>query len=175
MRRIMLSKKIFLLSALFSYQFSYGMTTSQTVIPGVVYQKITQTSPLPLVIYILMVDPLLANIQLVNATSSELNSELVLSMASRSNISLGIPAAAAINGIYFRRCGRFNGNALRIMKLGSTFYNDPQFTSGAIGWDPNGTTLFSRIQSTWTLMINGISYPVNRVNQPRGQGEAVLY
>lgn len=109
----MVAKKSLLLILIYC-QIAQAATTTEPVIPGVVHQQITQVGP-NLVINILFVDPLLTNIQLIHATSSGTNTELVPSIGSRSHTTINIPAVAAINGIYFRRCGRFNGNPLRIV------------------------------------------------------------
>lgn len=149
----------------------HAVITTQTVVPGLVYQKITQAVP-PLVIHMLTANPQIIFFKPVHATNNGNNVESVLSMSQRQN------AIAAINGAFYRAGGRFNGNSIRLSRNGiSTFYTDTFFVPGTLIWDPNPNLplIIDRVISTWQLTINGINYPISTVNQPRGSNQQVVY
>ena len=147
----------------------YAVTTTQTIVPGLVYQKITQVAP-PLVIHVLTANPSLIFFKPVHATNNGNNVESVLSMSQRQN------ATAAINGAFYRAGGRFNGNSIRLSRNGiSTFYTDTFYIPGSLIWDPNIPLTIDRVISNWQLTINGIHYPISTINQPRGSNQQVVY
>ncbi len=163
-------KKLSIILLLFN-PAAYAVTTTQVVVPGLVYQKITQAVP-PLVIHMLTANPSIIFFKPVHATNNGNNVESVLSMSQRQN------AIAAINGAFYRAGGRFNGNSIRLSRNGiNTFYTDTFYVPGTLIWDPNPNLplIIDRVISTWQLTINGINYPISTVNQPRGTNQQVVY
>lgn len=121
----------------------------------------------PCVIHVVRFDPRLVKLTLEPAVGQR---EEVSSIASRTK------ACVAINGSNYRRGGRYNGNRLNIMKAHGVLYNDPQFCRGTVGWkNTSAEWHMDYISLSWKLIIGKVNYPVDRINQPRKKGEAVVY
>ncbi len=172
--------KIKIICALLLSGYLQAESIKKELCPGLEYEQRVITGAQPLVIHLLYADPVKVKIKAQHATGKSLSRESVSSIVERTG------AKAGINGGFFRRGGRFNGNALRLLMIHKDdfedpFYSDPQFWSGALMWgdykftDKDNKTYIDRIKLDWKLTIGGKIYPVDRVNQPRGPHEAVIY
>lgn len=146
----------------------FEITEQRVVCPGMEYMKFCSTEPL-VVGCALVVDP--TKIYLESVHSRWLTRlEKVSEMAKRKN------ALAAVNGGYYRPSRHFCSNPAGTLKIGDLFYSDPQFSRGALAWNKNGKHVYlGRLKVNWQLVIDNKKYRVDRVNQPRGDGEAIVY
>ena len=138
------------------------------IIDGVSYKTINQETQNPLSIHIIKVDPKKTNIKIAHALGEGLNREKVSSIASRLNV------ICAVNGGHYRRGWELNGNSLGLLQINGKIYTDPQFYRGGIGLKGN-EILIDRIKVLWKLTINNKDYHVDRVNQPLGISEGIIY
>lgn len=145
-------------------------TTTQEIINhnGIVYSVITTS--IPQVIHCLEFSLADAALKLVHATGSGNDRESVSSLAQRYG------AQAGTNAGFYRRGGRFNGNSLGILKIDNEWFSDPQLSRGSLGISSDGKhVLIDQIEVKWNLTLNGVVFPINRLNQPRSDKESVLY
>ncbi|MCK4517501.1 hypothetical protein KAT92_01900 [Candidatus Babeliales bacterium] len=140
----------------------------ENVEEGVWYSHIKRINPDPLSIHVIKVDPEKVAIEIAHALGEGLNREKVASIAKRKN------AICATNAGHYRRGGEFNGNSLGFLKIDEKIYSDPQLPRGGVGF--KGSNVFvDSIRIDWLLSRNGENYRVDRVNQPLGYGEAIVY
>lgn len=85
-------------------------------------------------------------------------------------------AIAAINGGIFRFLGTFKNTPLGLLVIDRIIHTDLQFLRGTIAWNNNGTPpTIAPINIAWHLNINGQLLPIDRINQPRADNEAIVY
>lgn len=133
---------------------------------GIVYSTY-KGRDFPLVVHVITMPLCNVNLGLVLAQGQR---EEVSSIAQRSG------AFIAVNGCNYRRGGRFNGNRVNLLYHGNCVHSDLGLVRGSLAW--NNEKKSARITSVIpksSLTINGISSPVDSVNQPRGTGKAALY
>ena len=157
-------KKLILVLFVFQIILSF-----EEIIPGLSYQHTKQKDPDPLSIHVIKIDPNKIDIKLKRAAGKGMEREEPSSIAKREG------AIVACNGANYRRGGRFNGNPLNLLKIGDKIYSDPQFCRGVLAWNSKGRTVIEPLKLRWRLKINNKEYPIDRVNQPRGTGERILY
>jgi len=142
--------------------------SAEVITPGLRYEH-RQTGQ-PLSIHILEIDPKKVTIAEARALNDGIGRETVSSIAARRG------ALAATNGGFFRIGGRLDGEPEGILRVRSQWYSDADLPRGAIGWSfPYKEAWISRLTMKWSLDFDGVSYPVDGFNRPRGEAEAVLY
>jgi|GEM_PF-5316193 len=146
----------------------FKIIEQRIVCSGMEYMKFCSDQPL-IVGCALIVDPI--KIRLESAHSRWLTRlEKVSAIARRKN------ALAAVNGGFYRPSRHFCSNPAGTLKIEDLFYADPQFSRSALAWNKNGKQLYlGRLKVNWNLNIGNKKYRVDRVNQPRGDGEAIVY
>ncbi|MBS1987831.1 phosphodiester glycosidase family protein [Candidatus Dependentiae bacterium] len=145
----------------------FEIVEQRIVCPGMEYLKFSSADPL-VIGCALIVDP--TKIYLESVHSRWLTRlEKVSEMAKRKN------ALAAVNGGFYRPSRHFCSNPAGVLKINDLFYSDPQFSRGALAWNKNGQIYLGRLKVNWYLNIGSKQYRVDRVNQPRGDGEAIVY
>ena len=137
-------------------------------LPGLRYEN--RRTDIPLSIHILEADPRLVRIEAVRALDDGVGRETVASIAQRKG------ALAAVNAGFFRIGGRYDGEPDGILKIGGQWFSDPTAARGAIGWAAGGVLArIGRLTMRWQIQSRGKTYPVDGINRPRGDGEAILY
>lgn len=146
----------------------FEIVEQRVVCPGMEYIKFSSTDPL-VVGCAIIVDP--TKIYLESVHSRWLTRlEKVSDMVKRKN------ALAAVNGGFYRPSRHFCSNPAGILKIDNLFFSDPQFSRGVLAWNKNGQQVYiGRLKVNWYLNIGSKKYRVDRVNQPRGDGEAIVY
>jgi hypothetical protein len=145
-----------------------ALSGSQEVVPGLVYEHRSQEGPLS--IHILDVDPGQVEILAGRALNDGVGLETVSSIALRSG------AVAAVNGGFFGKGGRYDGDPSGILKIGGNWFSDSKIRRGILGWTRGAEkTLIGRASTRWSLLLNGQELPVSGINRTRGSAEAVLY
>ncbi len=116
----------------------------------------------------LEIDPLLFNI--IPSQSEKYKLEHVYSMALRHK------AVAAINGGYFTVWGDFADLPIGILKINGNWHATPTKPTAAIGWsDPSQKVLFDEVSTNISGTIEGNTFPIHGINQPRNKREIILY
>ena len=93
-----------------------------------------------------------------------------------SSIAQRTGAYIAINGANYRRGGRYNGNRVNLLYANNRIYSDLGLKRGSVSWNNQTKSLTIGLAFLdATLIINGTSYPIDCINQPRRPGQAVLY
>ncbi len=147
-----------LLCLLLSMQMPRGMHYEHRKLPG------------PISVHIFTVDPEHACMKLVHAGDNMLDLETVSSMAKHHR------AFAAVNGGFFRKEGRFGGCSSGVLKIDHQWLSEPRRNRAALGWKNDGKeVLIDRLGLQADLKIHGESFPIDAINQPRAQGQTVLY
>ncbi|MCA9770131.1 phosphodiester glycosidase family protein [Candidatus Dependentiae bacterium] len=132
-----------------------------------VYKKKILQSPDQLIIHTLEINPQCYDIVLHRAQHG---AESVYQMAQETG------AIAAINGGIFRFLGTFKNTPLGLLVIDRIIHTDLQFLRGTIAWNNNGTPpTIAPINIAWHLNINGQLLPIDRINQPRADNEAIVY
>lgn len=137
-----------------------------TICPGITYNKYVSDNPKNNV-HVVIFERGYADIAVIPAVGQR---EEVSSIAQR------VDAVVAINGGNYRRGGRFNGNRLNLCVIDGDIYTDVGFKRGAVGWVRSSQTLLiDQVQLNNAILIGKNFFVVNRINQPRGSGERVIY
>lgn len=159
----------FIFTIILSFNFANAQPYKQ-ISPGINYKHIIDNQT-PLSMHLVKIDTQKTKLSIEKATGKyDLTREEVKSIAKRTN------AIVAINGSNYRRGGRFNGNAVNLLKLNNEIYSDPKHPRGTLGISLNGKTLLiNKIELDWNLKINDKVFNIDRINQPRGKGETVVY
>lgn len=119
--------------------------------------------------YAALLDPKKIRFEAVQ-TRHQKHLEKISDMAKRKN------ALGAVNGSFYRPNRAFCANPAGTLKIEDTFYSDPQFSRGVIAWNKDGSRIYiGRAKVNWRLTIGKKNYRVDRINQPRGDGEAIIY
>lgn len=125
---------------------------------------------LPCVVHILEVDPRLLRIESGLSRTYGVSREKVSTMALKRG------ALAAVNGGFFRREGRYDGEPLGIMKWRGQWLSEPDRGRGAIGWKDGGLKAFiDRLDLERKLLIGNRALTIDGINRPRNKREAILY
>jgi hypothetical protein len=144
------------------------LSSTPADIPGLRYEHRKIAGPQS--IHILGVDPRLVRIEVVRALDDGVGRETVQSMAQRK------AAIAAVNAGFFRIGGRYDGEPEGILKIRENWFSDPSEARGALGWTRGGEIArIGRLTMKWLLECRGKAYPIDGINRPRGQAEAILY
>jgi hypothetical protein len=142
--------------------------SSPADLPGLRYEYRKTAGPES--IHILEVDPRLLRIEAARALDDGVGRETVQSIAQRK------AAIAAVNAGFFRIGGRYDGEPEGILKIKENWFSDPGEARGAIGWTRGGEIArIGRLTMKWVLESRGTRYPIDGINRPRGQAEAILY
>lgn len=165
--------------------FCIATCSGQVIAPGVVYEKTVFSSPVPLVIHELQVNPSQAKLVIEASHKTCTGSEKTSSMAKRNN------AIAAINGGFFTFGASFWGAELiRLLELfGYEGYNafpvcalsiDKRWFSlstksaGIIGWKNGGQDVVAgEAETVWLIKIGDRFFPVADLNKPIAKGPMV--
>ncbi len=144
------------------------LISSPDDLPGLRYER--RTTDLPQSIHILEVDPHRLRLAAVRALDDGIGRETVSSMARRTG------AVAAVNAGFFRIGGRYDGEPDGILKIGHQWFSDSAGVRGALGWVRGGISAqIGRLTMVWKLRGRGEVFPVDGINRPRGDTEAILY
>ena len=158
MRKRFIPVALALLFLLLSMQTPRGMHYEHRKLPG------------PVSVHLFTVDPEYASIKLVHAGDHTLALESVSSLARRHG------AFAAVNGGFFRKEGRFGGCSSGVLKIDHQWLSEPRRNRAALGWKNGGKeALIDRLGLQAVLKVHGESFPIDAINQPRAQGQTVLY
>lgn len=123
----------------------------------------------PWIIHIAEIDPELATIEIVKCSSGGVGLEKTSEVAKRKN------AIAAINGGFFY--GEFlPGGPSGILKIDEELYSSTDRARGAIGWHSDDLVpLIDRLDSKIHLCFSEKDLPIDGINKPRKNHEAVIY
>ncbi len=126
--------------------------------------------PGPVSVHIFTVDPNYAEMKSAHAGNKILALETISSLARRQG------AFAAVNGGFFRLEGAFAGSSSGSLMIDHQWLSAPRRNRAAIGWKNGGKeVLIDRLGLKSALWIRGESFPIDAINQPRLQGQTVLY
>ncbi len=136
---------------------------------GISYRHIISKNPRPLSIHIVEIVKHNAKLSLVHALNEGLSREPVSSIGERTN------ALIAINAGNYRRGGQFNGNAVGFLKINEFIYADPNISRASVCISSKKVVSINQIKCTWHLTLGNNVFPVNKINQPRGLKDAIIY
>jgi len=124
----------------------------------------------PLSIHILEVNPSFAVIKPVHAGNK------ILALEKTSSLARMHRAFAAINGSFFRMNGTYAGSSAWHLKIDQHWLSFSPHKRGAIGWNKEGKeVLIDRLEVQGILKREEYSFPIDGLNQPRCDHQAVLY
>lgn len=138
-------------------------------IPGLSYEhRVVEEGPLSL--HILTVDPRRVEVFAGRALNDGVGRETVSSIARRKG------ALAGVNGGYFSKSERYDGDPQGILKIGKAWYSSSSSPSSVIGWKQDGSrTLIGKITVNWQVRFGDAVYSFAGINRARGRRERVLY
>jgi hypothetical protein len=156
----------------------FGVVCQPEVIaPGVTYQKIVQSQPVPLEIHEVVVDPHYASIEPVLAYDTYGSAETTSSMAQRKE------ASVAINGGFFKLsesawrekflmaldcCGYRHAHALPVygLKINGEWLSLSIQVTGFFGWSDGGKNVVCGVMKTnWRLIIGEQPFVIDDINK----------
>lgn len=162
------NRKLFLISVIGLLFFQVYADDSSS--RGITLEIIVRSSPTRQVIYVVTVDPAQRKITLEHAAGGGCSREPVSSIVDR------VGGLAGLNCNNYRRGGAYNGNAVDFLKIGTNLFADPGIQRSVICWN-NGACkpVIGPLRSQVKLSIGRAILPVDRVNQPRADNEAIVY
>lgn len=159
-------KKILLFLVLYAHSgFVLGVDDIQ-IAPGMRYVHVQETSPQLISTHVLTIDPSRIEIMPVLA------GQVCFGLSQTSKMAQKFGAIAAINGGFSDTHGAPSG----ALKIADQWYSDTKCSRGALGWSGDGKSfLIDKIQVQVTLEVHNKKFYVDRVNQVRSPGKAILY
>jgi exopolysaccharide biosynthesis protein len=137
--------------------------------PGITYSHITRTEPKLISVHMIEIAPNTAIFDLTHAQGGGLSREPISSIGKR------MDALIALNMGNYRRGGQFNGNAVGFLKIHNVLYADPHINRALVSIADDTHLVIEQVPATWQLTIGEQGYTVDRINQPRGPGENIIY
>ncbi len=142
---------------------------SEQLAPGITYTHISQKNPRLLSIHIVEIAKDSPNLALVHALGTGLSREPVSSIGERTN------ALIAINAGNYRRGGQFNGNAVGFLQIKNSIYSHPNLARSLLCISRQNIISIDTIRQSWHLIAGNQTFPVDKINQPRAQDDAIIY
>ncbi len=146
----------------------YREEFERSIAQGLTYRRIRQIDAQgPVVADILQVDPGQPGLRIkpVLATGTVLGRETL------SDIAEHYGALAGINGAFFA----FDGQPLGMLLIDGKLVSEPIFNRAAFGLVAGRRPVIQNFSFNACVVIDGVAYPLQGVNRPRGQGEIILY
>jgi len=168
MAAISLCQRLTLLAALAVHAAPTQFPSPREPGSGIRYEF--RRTDIPQEIHILEVVPEKVRIVAARALNEGIGRETVSSIARRTS------AHAAVNGGFFRIGGRYDGEPEGVLKVGGRWFSDASLPRGALGWTGDTSrVLFGRITAGCSLRAGSTVRPVDGLNRPRTDSEAILY
>jgi exopolysaccharide biosynthesis protein len=157
-----------LVRCLFGFACYLLLMSMQPLAKGAWYEH--RILPGPLSIHLLEIDPVLAEIRPVHA------GDKILSLEKTSSLARRFRAFAAVNGSFFRMWGTHAGTSSWHLKIDQQWMSFSSHKRGAIGWGKGGNeAMIDRLEVKGSLVVEQHSFPIDALNQPRSDHQAVLY
>lgn len=124
----------------------------------------------PVSVHILEVDPQHVKIEAAHAEPNVLSLETVSQIAKKEG------AYAAVNGGFFRMRGKYTGASSGILKIDGKWLASPRHERAAIGWSRGEKKpLIDRVGWKGSLILQGLIFSLDGINQPAEKENIVLY
>jgi hypothetical protein len=153
--------------------------TDRTVVPGVTYQEIhrqivaenPRDPAVPLVLYVLTLDPRQVDLRLGQAMDTVVGAETTSSISRRAS------ALAAINGGYFRMVGVARGEPVGLLVVAGAVLSEPVRNRASLAVAQGSPLQLAIVHPSLslTLRIGSVRIPVDGINRPREVDELVVY